>query len=423
MNRRLGFFCVRRTQSVSPAFKMHRISGLLAILGTLMLFAPVAHTAPSKAPTDYIQPSLKGDSFSKSPLGYASLRRFLENIGHKPIIVRDPRERSFTAQDVILMLDPNLHHTMTPAQVNALQSYVTSDATLVVSLPKRYAAQQSLAGQELLQTGMLSLGASAGILRILDGYGNIQRDVYPEQRGAWDLDIDVSTLQSFHELPDGWEILVGDPRAAVLIRGTRRNGAPIYYLSDADLLSNHALGQADHALIFQRLVDTALEDHGSLYMDEAFHGYLQVYSAFQTGLRGKGVWLTVTTALFALLLLWFYLGSVKRRFRDLRVVPYREQDLAQRTGDILGNYRKPKERLQRFRDILVRDVLSTPFSTDDPLDLARLEQLERLRNPRLSLHALDQKLHALSPNATRRQMRQLLREYQQWFAEVNDATR
>jgi|GEM_PF-5831670 len=399
------------------------LCALLALVCVFGLERSSAYAAPSKAPTDYIQPSLKGDGFSKSALGYASALKFLRNAGYDPITMRDPREREFAADDVILMLDPNLHHRLSAPQIDALRSYVSSDATIIVSLPKRYGAQQSLAGQELLKTGLLSVGASAGVLRILDGHADVQRDVTPHAEGPWNLRVEAEDLQSFHHVGDNTEVYVGDEHAAIVIASKRQNGAPIFFVSDSDLFANHGLGRGDHALILERLVSQGLGSGGDVYVDEAFHGYLQTYDPLQTALRAPGILLSVSATIFAFLLLWFYLGSPRRSPQEAPMVRYTEHELAQRTGRILGAYQTPKVRLERYRDLLVRNVLSPSSAQDAATYLARIEQLEALRGARTSLRTLDQNLHALSAGASRRQVRQLLRQYQQWFAEVSDATR
>lgn len=382
-----------------------------------------AQTIPLNTADQLLQPSLKGDSYSKSPLGYASLRSFLEDGGHAPIVVRDPRVREFSDKDVILMLDPNLHHTMSPAQIQALNAYLSSDATLVVSLPKRYAAQQTLTGQELLKTGMLSLGASAGILRIVDGYGNVQRDVLPNTKGPWNADIDIENLQSFRDLPQSWDVLVGDARAAFVVRGERRNGAPMILVSDADAWTNHAFARADHGWILERIVQESLSPHGTLYIDEAFHGYLQTYAPFQVALRERGLWLSIATLLFALLALWYFLTSTSRAWREFQVVPQQERALAERVGDILGAFRSPRDRVKKFRDLVVHAALPAHAVTSSDGNAARIAHLERLRPPTRSLQSLDAELAALAVNAPRRHTERLVRNYQQWFAEVSDATR
>lgn len=382
-----------------------------------------AQIDPSNAASQLIQPSLKGDSYSKSPLGYASLRHFLEDSGFAPTLIRDPRTHEFSKDDVILMLDPTLHHTMSPAQIQALDTYLSSEATLVVSLPKRYAAQQSLSGQDLLKTGMLSRGASAGILRLVDGYGNVQRQVLPETHGPWDARTDIENFQSFHDLPDSWEVLVGDANAAFVVRGVRRNGAPMILVSDADAWTNHAFARADHAWILARILQESLPSNGALYLDEAFHGYLQVYAPFQIALRERGLWLTIATLLFALLGLWYFLASPRRTWREFEVVPHQERALAERVGDILGAYRSPRDRVQKFRDLVVEAALPQHAVTSADASATRIAHLERLRPTSRSLQSLDAELAALAPNASRRHTQQLLRNYQQWFAEVSDATR
>lgn len=388
----------------------------------IFCFVPSVHSAPSLDADQYLLSSLKGDSYSRSPLGYSGALRFLQSGEHTPIVVRDPRERDFEAADVVFLMDPNLHHYMTPAQMNAFNRYRDSEATLVVTLPKRYGAQQSLAGTELLQTGLLSRGASAGVLRLMQGSGDLQRDILPAQRGPWDFAVDTPELQSLTHVYSSWEILVGDEDAAIVIRGERPNGAPLIIVSDADLFANHRLAHADHAALLERLVHESVGPTGNVYIDETFHGYLQIYSPFQTGLRGMGLVLVLYTAFMALLLLWAALGAPRRAWRALRVVPSTEHSLAQRTGDILRAHRTPVERLHKFRALLVRSALPSHQGTNAPATQARLEQLSELRQTTRSLASLDQELHALPPDASRRATQRLLRAYQQWFAEVTDAT-
>lgn len=394
------------------------LSGLVAQFS----MATDASAEPTLNADQYLRRSLKGDSYSQSPLGYSGALRFLRMGEHPPTVVLDPRGRSFEAADVVFLLDPNLHHYMTPAQFDALNSYRESDATLVVTLPKRYGAQQTLTGQELLQTGLLSLGASAGVLRLIHGAGDLQRDKALAQPGPWGLEVDTPDLQTLYNVDDRWDVLVGDRSAAVVIRGERPNGAAIYIVSDADFFANHGLARADHAALLERLANKSVGADGQLYVDEAFHGYLQVYSPFRTGLSGIGLGLVLYSAFIALLLLWMTLLAPRRPWRALQVAQSTGNGLAQRTGDILRAHRTPVERLHKFRALLVKSALPAQVGASDLARQTRLEQLSELRQTTHSLSSLDQELHALPADASRRATQRLLRAYQQWYAEVTDAT-
>lgn len=396
------------------------LTGLL-ILILLGVSPQIWAQKPGDLPSpDILQTSLKPDTYSKSPLGYSTAYRLLQN-HYKPVRLRDPRSQSLHKDDTVWLLDPNLHHMMSPPQVDALERYLSSEATLVVSLPKRYAAQQSFTGQELLKTGLLAQGASAAILRLIDGYGDLQRDATPQDTGAWGLDLDVERPQSLHRLPDRWTVLVGDADAAFVIRGERRNGAPIYIVSDSDLFANHRIGYADHALLLETLAEESTHPNGTLYIDEAFHGYLSTYTPLHAALRGDGLWVSVTSLVVLILLLWSLCFAPRTPWRARTVVRHSEHDLAARIGHVLTAYRSPHERVHTFRNLVVQRALGP--HVDAHLMQARIEHLERLRQPTHALHTLDQRLQQLPAGASRRAARQLRRDYQQWFAEVRDATR
>lgn len=414
---------VRHALRAQP-YRFSHAGRAIALIFMVVFCGVTAHASAASTfnAGQYLQRSLKGDSYSHSPLGYAGALQFLGTGAHSPTLVLDPRERNFDAADAVILLDPNLHHYMTPAQFDALNSYRDSDATLIVTLPKRYGAQRTLTGQELLQTGLLSVGASAGVLRLIQGIGDLQRGKAPTHQGPWGLEVHAPDLQSLYNVHDSWDVLVGDRDAALVIAGKRSNGAEIYIVSDADFFANHGLGHADHAAMLERLVDESVGSGGTLYVDEAFHGYLQVYSPFKTGLRGMGLLLVLCAALIAVLLLWMTLAAPRRTWRTLEVAQSTEQGLARRTGDIMRAQRTPVKRLHAFRALLVNSALPSQAGVSDLARQARLAQLSELRQTTHSLASLDQQLHALPADASRRATQRLLRAYQQWFAEVTDAT-
>src|SRR5699024_8886095 len=129
---------------------------------------------------------------------------------------------------------------------------------------------------------------------------------------------------------------VGDSDAAFVIRGRRRNGAPLYIVSDSDLFANHRLGHADHALLLETLADATRTAGGTMYIDEAFHGYLQSYTPLQNALRGKGAWLSAATLLFLLLILWWALMTPRIKWREFRVVRHNTHTLSSRIGRVVS---------------------------------------------------------------------------------------
>lgn len=395
---------------------------LVAIILVAML-APSAYAQESAEQLFESTMSLKGDSYSKSPLGYFGALRALKKSALAPVVLRDPRKQQLRAEDSVLLFDPSIHHYMSPPQMDALNSYRDSEATLIVTLPKRYAALQSFTGRELRKTGLLTEGASAGVLRLMRGAGDLQRDIVPTEWGPWQLHVQTQRLQTLYNIPPGWDILVGDENAAVVIRFTRESGGTTYIVSDSDFFANIGIAQADHADLLERLVRETVGDDGTLFIDEAFHGYLRNYSPIQAGLSGRERWLMLSTAFLALLLLWMTLAGPRRTWREQQVVQSTELGLAERTGDILRAHLTPVERLHKFRALLVNSVLPSQSDSSDFAFESRLRRLSELHQTTHSLASLDRALHALPENASRRKTQPLLRAYQQWFAEVTDATK
>lgn len=392
----------------------------------------VAQTIPSMS-IDELQDlkipqrSLKASSYSKTAIGtsgaYTFLREYGKERGFDTTIVRSPTTIDLQQEDVVMLSDPTLRDQKDDKQQRAWDAYLASRATLVISLPKRFASQQSMSGGELLQTGLITAFSTAEVLRSARGSGRVQREKYPEQPGDWGLNAQADLLQSLAEVSNEWEILVGDDEAAIVVSGARIHGGRTIIVSDADLFANLGLAQGDNASILQRIIDENVGPQGSVYIDEAFHGYLEAYAPFYLAKQGTGRWISLQLLILFALWLWWHLGATRVIDRVLVVVRSRDRALAERSGDILAAKMSSKEQLRAYRNLLVQHTATVTHGATGTDPIRRLQHIEELRSPSVRLADLDKRLDALDSRAKKRHIRPLLQAYQQWFTEVTHGTR
>lgn len=376
--------------------------------------------APS--PADVLDHSLKGDSFSASPIGFKAAVRFIADLGYQPHVLRTPHGKTLTASDTVIFFDPTIHATMSRERDVALRSYLESDATLVLTLPKRYAAQMDLTGRELLQTGFVY---DRQVSQVLENFGisaSVERAIDLETFGLWNLEPEAEFLQAIAGVPEDCEPLLGDDRFSVVLRSKRENGAPLYIVSDSDLFTNYGLELADNAAILQWLLRESVQLDGELYIDEAFHGYLSTYSPFYAASHFPGLLLTLQLMLLGALVFWRRYGQTRFDRPEVVVVSDSSQSLAESAGKLLSANLQPVQNLKRYRDLVVHAALESSGGQRLQSDDDRIQHLEALRSTSVPLAELDLTLRSLSPRAREAETLRLARAYQRWFSEVTDGT-
>lgn len=386
-----------------------------------LFFAPQpSYSAPLERPLQ--TSSLKGDSFSASPLGYKSALRFAQDLGYNAQVVRDPRGKRFHAKDTVLLFDPTIRQGMSREARAALEHYLDSEATLVISLPKRFAARMDVTGTQLLETGLLYSHELRYLFTSLDFYGDAVLLETPYPAHLSELRPEAESLQVLRGELEPWEVLIGDADHAILLRRTRANGAPIYLLSDSDLVANVGIARGDNAAIYQSLLRQTARADGQLYVDEAFHGYLSNYSPLTAATRFPGSLLSVQILLLALFLLWRAATHLRLKRPTEVVVEDGNRSLAESVGELLSEHQPATQSLRRFRTLVVQSALERSGGHHGLSDSARLAQLESLRSPTQRLAELDQELDALPKRPHTQRILRLARSYQRWFSEVIDGT-
>lgn len=390
-----------------------RRSLMFGVAALLLFFSAHAAAAPS---------SIKGDGYSRSPLGYAASIEFLRSTGYEVEQLTSPLGLELLEDDVVLLIDPTLRHPLNDLEDEMLRAYFQSPSTIVVAAPKRIALLQSVQGGTLLGSGMLPLHDVEATVALLQLGAYVDRTEDLRELERWGLTPDVSFAQFFyyppHETP--YEVLLGDSASAFVLRGERANGAPIYYVADAEIFSNHGIASGDNARIVEAVMAHAATPGARVYFDEAFHGYATRYSIFRTAGTFPGILVTIAGLIFAGLALWRGLGRLRRRARPEIVADDHAASLAAATGALLADGHSSTARIQRYREVVVQSALARTGGLrqgDDPERIARLESARRTSTP---LAELDARLAALPPRATARERSRLAHAYRQWFTEVTD---
>lgn len=382
-------------------------------LAALLLFLS-AHAAA--------QSSVKGDGFSRSPLGYAAFIEFLRSTGYEVDQLTTPLGLDFDEDDVVLLIDPTIGIPMNALEAEMLAAYMESPATIVVAAPKRVALLQSVQGGTLLGSGMLRVDEVSIAVALLQLGAHVDRTEDLREFEGWPLIPDVSFAQYFsypsHETP--YEALLGEPGRAFVVRNVRENGAPIYYVADAEVFSNHGLGSGDNARIVEAVMAHAAKPGARVYFDEAFHGYASRYSVLRAAGSFPGILVTLAGVAFAGLALWRGLGRLRRRARHEVVVDDHATSLAAATGGLLADGLPPTARIQRYREVVVQSALARTGGLREGDEAARIARLESARRTTTTLSELDARLAALPPRPSARERSRLAHAYRQWFTEVTD---
>lgn len=404
--------------------KQHLYRSMRPILGGMliavwMLFSAFAHAA---SPT-VVDSSVKGDVFSRSPLGYAAFLRYLENSHDKVQVVPTPLSLDFDAEDVVLLLDPTLSYPLNSIDASSLQAYLDSPATLIVAAPKRIALLRDITGDRLLSSGVIREGDAAAAVRMLGLDTRIHRLEAQDLQHQWPLVPDVGRAQVFADWPkENTTRLLGDEIYAFVLSTTRPNGAQTFFVSDAEIFSNHSFAMGDNAQLVDAILGLAQAGKGAIYLDASFHGYAHSFSILSTAYSFPGALLTFSFFLLLAFILWRRLATRAMTVDSEVVVLDPKTVLAQSTGRLLAESLTPKENLQHYRDVLVSAAMEQSGTLRRLPPEEHIEKLEAVRGPTRALTDLDAQLNSLSPHVKGPQTRALAQLYQQWFTEVTDGT-
>lgn len=460
---------------------------LAASLASFNLLAPPAAVAQTTAPSadepstatsrnrerlreqlqtqnlrELTQTSIVNDSYSRSPLGFATFVAFARDAGFRVRDVRDASAMNFGPNDVVVLLEPVVHRLSRRHIQRAYKDYRDHAQTLILVYPKRIPLESDVLETQVKASTLVDLDDLWYFNDITHWSGPIQRDPttpvplpegivldhpqtmrmsapnYPsdapldEDDASWENEGDDASEGSPYFPPSGQDdvtddvvddfpkdftVLVGSEEHALVIRGTTGFDQTVIIVTDPDLLSNYGIVRGENAAVVRQILDQ-LPEGATLQIDEALHGYAARYSLVKALSSFPAIVIAMQLALLLIAFLWWRLAATKPS--ATKTVTRGNLAIIRRSAGLLAQLLPNQRSVARLRDSFVRDALSRGGLRNLGEDDA-IARLEALRTPTHTLQILDAQLAAkrtIPAGAARR----LANRYRTWYLEVTHGT-
>lgn len=316
--------------------------GASAFFGGIIIFAFA----------DLFDPDVQSgaNSYSRSAIGHNVAVELLEELEIDVAVSRRDPTLGDAHTAVLVLAEPGLQHLNSD-----FVTEVENVPTTLLVLPKRVGRADQFNPRWLGTQFVLTPNAVLRTLHMFDPEAELIR---PEEEQTWqahafpNLVPELDQPQVFRA--NNVEALI-ESEAGILLGRIRGPKGTLYILSDADLISNHGLGDGDNAAIFVRLM-IHLSREGTITWDETRHGFEISDSVWRVAFEPPLVSVTIATvfAVFMLLLMTTYrFGSplpapeVRKRGKSALVLAL---------ADLLSMQRHHNELMRRYLVYGLRDT-------------------------------------------------------------------
>lgn len=254
-----------------------RTAALLILIGGAALCAMIVLMVIVD-PTDRVV--TRPSSYSTSAIGHAAFAGLLRKAGHRVEVNRSRQGRGVAAEDLLLVLEPDLGIN----GVADMQRLLEGKRRVLVALPKwrqrGTGMPAGLPGGWIEGAALLSETAVEEVVHNVVGQAEVER---PGPEIVWTGRLGLlpalerpqllsdSDLRPLVASSDGG-ILVGEAPVA-------ETGSRTLVLTDPDLIANHGLHRGDNARLALGLIDELLtSSDATIHFDESLHGFAIVPS-------------------------------------------------------------------------------------------------------------------------------------------------
>ncbi|MCJ9427542.1 hypothetical protein [Kordiimonas marina] len=313
--------------------------GLLATMG-------IAVTSVFQGDGQY-ETSTGADSFSKSAIGHAALVSLLREDGWSIVQSQHNTPGKLGADTALLILEPR-YNLVNKTTFKELMGHVP---TLFV-LPKRTGLPDSTRKGWISRQLLMDVAApkrelrfaveAADLVRPKNGVHNWHTPIFDGH--VPDIS-DIQLIQSKKVEPVIWGdegILLGK------IKG--RGGAPVWILSDPDILATHGLNRGWNADFAVGIVKMVSHQAGTLVIDEVLHGHLVEPSLARAMFRSPFVYATLALLAALSVFLLTFTRRFGAPFRQLREPQHSKAVFLQNSARLLEMAEKEHEALLRLLD-------------------------------------------------------------------------
>lgn len=380
--------------------------GAVSLLATLLFAALGSDDTPSRF-------EVKPNTFSRSAVGHKALAAVLDAWGLDVHVSRHRSAERATRTRPLLLLEPEAPWLGDNALRDTLRVAVKRRVPVVVVLPK-WSGERSATVDWARRVDLVETSSAERVLAEIEGAldhtegddetlslpdwgGNVWRtheqgySVY--LRGAQrEWRVALAPIQGITTSDDGpLEPLVEVAAAdAFPVLVARFRDAPIYVVSDPDLVNTMGLGQADHVAILHHLLTVELAADGVI-IDEAVHGFSRVESIWSELFRFPLIVVTFHFALLLALALW----AAMRRFGKPMERPPRvargKTTLLDNTATLLALGHHAGHGVREYFRATLRWLARTyglPSELSDAERLKLIADLAKRRGASIDVHAL-----------------------------------
>jgi len=387
--------------------------GAVSLLATLLLSALAGDATPSRS-------EAKPNTFSRSAVGHKALARVLDAWGIDVTISRNRSAEKATRTRPLLLLEPEWSPPTSNGKLTEqLRSALQRRVPVIVVLPKwdaersatpdwarridlapTYNAERVLAeiDRAIVQAGDAGAAPDDWSDVVWRSHEAAQAVYLRGEERAWR--VALSPVQGITTSDDGplqpiVEVAAAD---AFPVLVARFRDAPIYVVSDPDLVNTMGLGAADHVAILRHLLIDALMAEG-VVIDEAVHGFTRVDSIWSELFRFP---LVVVTFHFALLLALVMWAAVRRFGKPLERPPRvarGKATLLDNTATLLALGHHAGHGVREYFRATLRWLARTyglPSELSDEERVARIAELARRRGATTDVRALAAEARSLA---------------------------
>lgn len=388
------------------------------VLVTLMV-ASVGIGLVSPALTDAFDPTdqLGATTYSVSALGHSGFVRFLEALGHDPLVARTREERNDLEGAVLVLAEPT-------DELEDLLTRLDAAEDALIVLPKRRDGRAGADGRissqfpvsdKTVDEVIEAMAVDGHVVRLSEKASTVQwgRTLGPHEPV-------VEELQLMRIFSDHVEELVSCDDGVLVARVELMSGGQGMILSDPDIIANHGLDESANALFLARLLREFGSEERVFVVDEGIHGFGAASSIYAALFRFPLVLVTMQALLVFLLALWFAARRFGTPLPPPPPIPPGKGTLIDNTARLLefGGHRKML--LQRYLEESI-DSVARRLRAPSSLAGAELhEWLERLREGR----GIETGLPSLQESVRRgTAVRTTARRIHTWRTEMLDGSR
>lgn len=375
-----------------------------AICAVSVLVALVSGIFGGSAPPT----TVSNDAFSDSALGHSTFIALLEARYEEVRVQRRPLQDGIDREDLIIIAEPVIYDRVSEDRLEQLDTYLASNAPIVLFLPKRLAASMTPT-QELASTELILPWDITALLRYF-GVNDLQAVQTSGTLNREGLRLNEAQLLRGPSMENG----------ALTVERVRENGAPLLIVSDPDVIANHAIGNASNAAFAMRAVG-ALYRGGDVVVDERLHGHVDVASISRRAFDYPTVLVTFQLLLLVGLLAWRSAVAFAPRSQTDNVRTRDQQTLVATTAQLLS-WASPHDRaLKRYREMLISDAarrLHAPADLAEDELIVWLDEVAERQGRTLRLGPLA----ARTPGPRQQdEIRRIAQQLHRWHREITDA--